>query len=160
MLSVHFRMVSNEMISRTIITPEALVGALVGTADIEFLSAQLWPLDLALAALDDGVPAESALQVALDRMPQATVRNGLRFTSIRTIIHALVGRGLLDSGGKGWDAGYVIAPELREQGLILTASLTPVERRALQKAGQALVAATSMASKNPAASLPSGSSTI
>jgi hypothetical protein len=153
-------MVSEEMTARTAITPEALVGALVGSADIEFLSAQLWPLDLAFAALADSAPAESSLHGALDRMPQATVRNGLRFTSLRAIIHALVRRGLLDPGGNGWNAGYVVAPELREQGLKLTASLTPVERRALRKAGQALVAATSMASKNPAASLPSGSSTI
>jgi hypothetical protein len=153
-------MVSKEMSTRTAITPEALVGALVGAVGVEFLSAQLWPLDLALSALADGVPAETPLGQTVDRMPQATVRNGLRFTSLRSIIHALVRRGLIDPGGNGWNAGYVVAPELRAQGLVLTDSLTPVERRALRKAGQALVAATSMASKNPAASLPSGSSVI
>lgn len=159
-LSVHFRMVSNEMTSRTLLTPEALVGAVVAAADADFLSAQLWPLDLALVALHDGTTDESALHAALDRMPQASVRNGLRFTGLRPIIHALVRRGLLDPGGEGWSAGYTVAFELKRQGELLAGSLTPHDRRALRKAGQALVAATRMASKNPAASLPTGSDTI
>lgn len=157
---MHFRMVSNEMTSRTLLTPEALIEALVAAAKADFLSAQLWPLDLALATLAETVPTESALHGALNRMPQATVLNGLRFTSIRTIIHALVRRGLLDPGGNGWSAGYTVAPEMRRQGQMLSESLTLVERRALKEAGQALLAATSMASKNPSVSAPSGSVTI
>lgn len=159
-LSGYFRMVSNEMLPRTSLTPEALVGAIVGAVDADFLSAQLWPLDLALAALADAAPENGAVQRAIERMPQATIRNGLRFTGLRPTIHALVRRQLLRPGGEGWAAGYAVSPALRREGQTLAGSFTPSERRALRKAGQALLAATSMASKNPAASLPSGSATI
>jgi hypothetical protein len=138
-------MISDEMLSRTFVTPEALVGALAGAADADFLSAQLWPLDLALAALEEGAPADGALRCALARMPQSSVRNGVRFTTLRMTIHALTRRRLLMPGGSGWEAGYRVAPELVSEGRLLSASLDDAERRALRTAGYALLAATKMA---------------
>lgn len=144
---------------RTHLTPEALVCTIVGDAATDFLSAQLWPLDLALAKLDQTAP-DGSLRRTLGRMPHAAGRGGLRFSGLRGTLHALVRRGLLVPGGSGWEAGYSVAPELARDGQQLAATLTPAERAAIREAAQALVAATSMASKNPAASLPSGSVTI
>lgn len=148
------------MVTATRLTPDALVTALIGAAEADFLAAQLWPLDLALGDLAGRAPADGSLRFALDRMPQSTRGVGLCFTGLRETIHALVRRRLLVPGGSGWEAGYTVRPELAAQGRELARMLTPPERGALRKAGQALVAATSMASKKPAASLPSGSATI
>ena len=136
----------------TSLTPDGLVTALLGAAEAEFLSAQLWPLDLALQAVEDASAWESELRLVLARMPQAAVRNGIRFTGIRSTLHGLVRRRLLVPSGSGWSAGYTVDARLVTEGRRLVETLDGRDERALVKAGQALRAATSMASKNPAPS--------
>ena len=152
-------MISKEM-SRISVTPEAVVAALVASAPTDFLSAQLWPLDLAVGELHDGAPVNGALRRAVERMPQAEVRNGVRFTALRETIRTLVRQQLLVPRGSGWEAGYAVAPGLLREGRLLAGSLDRDERRLLLKAGQALLEATKMASKKPDASVPSGLVTI
>jgi hypothetical protein len=143
-----------------LITSEAVVTLLIGAGDVGHLSAQLWPLELALEDLEQGAEAESVLRRAVERMPQASVRNGLRFTGLRRTIHSLVQRRLLIPGGSGWEAGYAVSDQLRRDGRVLASAFGRRDQDALTEAAQALIAATRMASKNPAASAPSGSVTI
>ena len=146
--------------SHTAHTPEGLVSVMVGAGDMRFLAAQQWPLDLAFATLDRLAPTDSEIARALARMPQAEVAVGLRFLTLRRTIHALVLRGLLHPGGTGWGAGYTVSEQLRLDGVQLGRTLPGADYGAVKAAAQALVEATSMASKNPAASAPSGSAAI
>ena len=148
------------MAARTAHTPEGLVSVMVGVGDLHFLAAQLWPLDLAFATLDRLAPADSEIARAIARLPQSEFPIGLRFFGLRRTIHALVLRGLLQPGGTGRDAGYGVADRLRRDGAQLARTLPDHEHDAVKAAAQALVEATSMASKNPAACVPSGSVAI
>jgi hypothetical protein len=152
-------MISEEMATRTAITQEGVFPLLIAAGNIRFLSAQLWPLDLALVVLDREVPEESELRRALARMAQASTPNGQRFTGLRSSIHRLVARGALRPGGEGWDAGYTVEPEIADEGRRMLAALPQPDQAALRRAAQALSDATKMLSKNGAASA-SGSATI
>jgi hypothetical protein len=148
------------MPSGTALIPEAVVPLLLGAGNTEFLSAQLWPLDLALVVLAREAPEGSEVQRVLARMPQAAASNGQRFTGLRNSIQRLVARGALRPGGEGWDAGYAVQPKIREDGRRMLKALPLPDQAALQSAAQALSEALRMVSKNGAASAPSGSATI
>jgi hypothetical protein len=153
-------MISEEMATRTAITQEGVFPLLIAAGNIPFLSAQLWPLDLALVVLDREAPEQSELRRALARMAQAaSTPNGQRFTGLRSSIHRLVTRGALMPGGEGWNAGYTVEPEMRAEGSRVLASLGAPDQQALRRAAQALSDATKMVSKNGAA-WASGSATI
>ena len=152
-------MISEEMATRAAITQEGVFPLLIGAGDIRFLSAQLWPLDLALVVLDREAPEQSELRRALARMPQASTPNGQRFTGLRSSIHRLAARGALMPGGEGWDAGYTVEPDIADEGRRMLAALPLPDQVALRRAAQALSDATNMVSKNGAASA-SGLATI
>lgn len=133
---------------------------MVGVGDLRFLAAQQWPLDLAFSTLDRLAPSDSEIARAIARMPQAEVAVGLRFLNLRRTIHALVLRALLQPGGTGWGAGYNVMDQFRLDGAQLARTLPGRDYEVVGAAAQALVEATIMASKNPAASAPSGSAAI
>jgi hypothetical protein len=93
-------------------------------------------------------------------MPRALKPDGQQFVGLRAAIHRLVERGRLVPGGTGWDAGYAVAPEMREEGRQLLPAMRPSDRAALRIAAQALSDAARMISKNSAAARPRGSATI
>jgi hypothetical protein len=144
----------------TAVLPDAVLPLLVAEANVEFLPAQLWPLDAAFVVLAREVPDASPVSRALSRMPQATQPNSQRFTGLRSSIQRLVAKRMLKPEGCGWDAGYVVSPEMRDRGSQMLAALSPPERAALRDAAQVLSDASRMLSKNVAASALSGSPTI
>jgi hypothetical protein len=146
--------------SQTALTPDAVLPLVLAAADADFIPAQLWLLDTALIVLDREIPEASGLARALDRMPQARVTTGQRFTGLRGSIHRLVASGALVPGGEGWDAGYAVAPEFIDKGRAMLATLPLPEQAALGRAGQAFNEASRMLSKKSLAFLPSGSATI
>lgn len=142
------------------LTPEALLPLLIAGGDVDFIPAQLWVLDAAFVVLARETPETSEIGRALARMPQALRPAGQQFTGLRTSIHRLVATGMLRPEGRGWDAGYVVAPEMRDSGLKLHAALAESERVGLRRAAQVFNEALRMLSKNDAAAAPSGSGTI
>lgn len=144
----------------TALTPDAVLPLLLAEGNINFLPAQLWPLDAALAVLVREAPDASPVTRAIGRMPQASRPNGQRFIGLRGSIHRLVANGMLTPGGTSWDAGYVVAPEMRARGSQMLTALSLPERAALRRAAQVLNDASRMLSKNAAASASSGSATI
>jgi hypothetical protein len=144
----------------TALTPDAVLPLLVAEGQIEFFSAHLWPLDAALVVLAREVPEDSHVKWALNRMPQASLPHGARFTGLRSSMHRLVATGMLTPSGTGWGAGYAVAAETRARGSEMLATLSLPERAGLARAAQTLTDASRMLSKNPAASAPSGSATI
>lgn len=142
--------------SQTALTPDAVLPLLLAAANADFVPAQLWPLDTALAVLDRDTPEESAIAWALDRMPQARITTGQRFTGLRSSIHRLVASGALVPGGEGWDSGYAVASDFLGRGRAMLGTLPLAEQDALRRAGQAFNEASRMLSKKSAASLPSG----
>ena len=146
--------------TRTTFLPEAVLPLLLAAADATFVPAQLWVLDTAFVVLDREAPAESGIARALDRMPQARITTGQRFTGMRDSIHRLVAAGTLVPGGKGQDAGYSVSPAFVRRGRQMLTALPLPEQTALRRAAQTFNDASRMLSKNSLASLPSGSAMI
>jgi hypothetical protein len=146
--------------TQTALFQDVVLPLLLAAADTTFLPAQPWPLDTALAVLDREIPEGSAIARALDRMPQARVTTGQRFTGIRESIRRLVTSGALVPQGEGWHAGYGVSPDFLDGGRSILTTLPLAERAAMRRAAQAFSEASRMLSKNSAASLPSGSARI
>src|SRR5262245_39573141 len=105
------------------LTSETLLPLLVADGDVDFIPAQLWVVDAALVVLARQTPETSAIGKALNRMPQVARLPGQQFTGVRTSIHRLVATGMLRPEGRGWGAGYVVSPEMRDSGLKLRSAL-------------------------------------
>lgn len=146
--------------NQTALTPDAVLPLVLAAADADFVPAQLWPIDSALAVLDRETRDRSEIARALARMPQARITTGQRFTGLRDTIYRLVASGALVPGGEGWDAGYAVASEFLDRGRTMLVTLSLPEQAALRCAAQAFSDASRMLSKKSAASLPSGSARI
>jgi|SRR5579862_250551 len=140
--------------------PDAVLPLLLAAADAGFVPVQLWPLDTAMIVLDRETSEESEIGRALDRMPQARITTGQRFTGLGSMIDRLVASGALVPNGEGWEAGYTVAPGLLDRGRRTFETLPLPDQAALHRAAQTFSDALRMLSKKSPASLPIGSATI
>jgi len=142
-----------------LITPESLLGMICASADVSWVPANPWPLEIALETLARSLEHESALGRAVAAWPPARHATP-RFSSVSAVILRLASGSEFTPTGTGWEAGYVPSPKWRTKHGELLRLLPSRERRAVRLAGQRLMATLTTLSKNVAVSGPLTSATI
>jgi hypothetical protein len=151
-------MVSYEM--PPVLTPEALIGALLAAGNASFLPAQLWPLQASFEEMADDAETNGPVGRALLRMPKGMPGPDLPYPMLRHVMHNLVRSGRLTPVGRGWEAGYKASARWIRESEGLLAALDADDVAVLRSTAQRLVAMATMASKKPRASRPVSSVTI
>jgi hypothetical protein len=141
-------------------TRETLIGLLCAAAGLDRLPAQHWPLDAAMQYLERDIAENSAVWRTLARWPRVRTDPSFRYGELPALMRKLACLGLLTPEGTGWEAAFRLKPSWAAENRALLFRLTADERQSLRRAGQRLVAMTTMASKRPAAAVVSSDGTI
>jgi hypothetical protein len=130
---------------------ESLVALLALRAGLSHLPAATWPLEGALEMLRGRADESGVLCAALEQLPQRPLGPEERVAGVGQLVRELVATGRLMPEGTGWDARFRLSRAWLESHRELYVLLSADDRAALDRAGQQLVAMTTMLSKNAAA---------